>query len=103
MSGAAVKSEQIRTLFRQSVPILLANVIVGAILCVALWSGGPRLRLLAWMAAMGVVTLARVELRRRYWFSRPAAVDAGPWGNGFMLGSASAGFRCPSKARSIPT
>src|SRR5437016_4134333 len=91
MSGAAVKSEQIRTLFRQSVPILLANAIVALILCVALWSTGPRPRLLAWMAAMALLTLARVELRRRYWRSRPAAVDAAPWGTGFMVGSGSAG------------
>ncbi|HET6149711.1 MAG TPA: ATP-binding protein [Polyangia bacterium] len=91
MSGAAVKSEQIRTLFRQSVPILLANAIVGAILCVALWPSGPRVRLLVWMAAMALLTLARVQLRRRYWRDRPAAADAAPWGRGFMLGSASAG------------
>jgi signal transduction histidine kinase/ActR/RegA family two-component response regulator len=91
MSGAAVESEQIRTLYRQSVPVLLANAIVGAILCAALWSNAPRPRLLAWMAAVAVLTLARVELRRRYWRRRPAATDAAPWGKGFMLGSATAG------------
>ena len=91
MSGAAVKSEQIRTLFRQSVPVLLANLIVGAILVAALWSTGPRYRLVGWMSAVALLTLARVELRRRYWRQRPSAAEAAPWGQGFMLGSASAG------------
>ena len=91
MSGAAVKSEQIRTLFRQSVPVLLANLIVGAILCVALWTSTPRPQLLAWMGAVALLTLARVELRRRYWRRRPVAADSAPWGRGFMLGSGSAG------------
>src|SRR5882757_2824103 len=92
MSGAAVKSEQIRTLFRQSVPVLLANVIVGGIVCLTLWSSGPHARLLAWMCAMAAVTLARVELRRRYWRSRPVAADAAAWGTAFVVGSGLAGL-----------
>jgi signal transduction histidine kinase len=44
------------------------------------------------MTAMALVTLARVELRRRYWRRRPIAVDAASWGTGFVIGSGSAGL-----------
>jgi signal transduction histidine kinase len=91
MSGAAVKSEQIRTLFRQSAPVLLANLIVGAIVFATLWPSGPRPWLLGWMGSVALLTLARVELRRRYWRSHRGATDAAPWGTRFVLGSASAG------------
>ena len=92
MSGAAVKSEQIRTLYRQSVPVLLANVIVGGIVGLTLWPTGPRDRVLVWMVAMALLTLARVELRRRYWRAHPVAVDAEPWGRAFVAGSGMAGL-----------
>jgi signal transduction histidine kinase len=91
MSGEAVKSEQIRTLYRQGVPVLLANLIIGALVCASLWTLAPRRSLLIWMALVLALTLARLELRRRYWRSRPAAGEAGPWGTGFVIGSAAAG------------
>ncbi len=42
MSGEAVKSEQIRTLYRQGVPVLFANLVIGALVCASLWSISPR-------------------------------------------------------------
>ena len=91
MSGAAVKSEQIRTLYRQSVTVLLAHVVLGGLVSATLWSTGPRLVIGLWITAVVALTLARVELGRRYWRRRPVADEAGPWGTAFVLGSATAG------------
>ena len=91
MSGAAVKSEQIRTLYRQSVPVLLANMMIGALVCAALWPSGPRRVLLLWMGFVTALSLARVELRRRFWRRHPLAEDAKRWATAFVLGSGAAG------------
>jgi signal transduction histidine kinase/ActR/RegA family two-component response regulator len=91
MSGAAVKSEQIKTLYRQSVPVLLANLVIGALVCAALWPSGPRRALLGWIGLVMALTLVRVEMRRRYWRRRPLAEDAKRWGTAFVLGSGAAG------------
>src|SRR5581483_4787769 len=91
MSGEAVKSEQIRTLYRQGVPVLSANLIIGGLVCASLWSLSPRRLLVGWIALVAVLTLARIELWRRYWRRQPPPAQAGPWGNAFVVGSGAAG------------
>jgi len=91
MSGEAVKSEQIRTLYRQGVPVLFANLIIGSLVCASLWSITPRNLLLTWISLVAALTLARIELSRRYWRRRPLPADAGPWGRAFVVGSGGAG------------
>ena len=91
MSGEAVKSEQIRTLYRQGVPVLSANLIIGALVCASLWSMSPRRLLVGWIALVALLTIARIDLWRRYWRRRPLPPDAGPWGTAFVVGSAGAG------------
>ena len=56
MSGEAVKSEQIRTLYRQGVPVLCANLIIGGLVCVSLWSTTPRRLLVGWIVRYGAFT-----------------------------------------------
>jgi signal transduction histidine kinase/ActR/RegA family two-component response regulator len=91
MSGAAVRSEQVKTLYRHGVVVLLAHVILGALVCGALWSTGPRRLIAIWMGLLAALTLARVELGRRYWRRRPAAREATAWGTAFVIGSMLAG------------
>jgi signal transduction histidine kinase/ActR/RegA family two-component response regulator len=91
MSGEAVKSEQIRTLYRQGVPVLSANLIIGGLVCASLWSMSPRRLLVGWIALVALLTIARIELWRRFWRRRPLPPDAGPWGTAFVVGSGSAG------------
>jgi len=91
MSGEAVKSEQIRTLYRQGVPVLCANLIIGGLVCVSLWSTTPRRLLVGWIVLVAVLTLARIELWRRYWRRRPLPAQAGAWGTAFVVGSGCAG------------
>jgi signal transduction histidine kinase/CheY-like chemotaxis protein len=91
MSGEAVKSEQIRTLYRQGVPVLFANLIIGGLVCASLWALTPRNLLLSWISAVAALTFARIELWRRYWRRRPLPAEAGSWGRAFVVGSGSAG------------
>ena len=91
MSGEAVKSEQIRTLYRQGVPVMLANLIIGGLVSASLWTIAPQRLILIWIALVAALTLARVELRRRFWRRRPVAAASAPWGWAFVVGSALAG------------
>jgi PAS domain S-box-containing protein len=86
-----VRAEQVRTLYRQSTPVLLANVFNAIVISAALWSYAPHARLLAWTGCMTAMALARVELRRRYWSRERAAAEHARWGLRFTLGSLSAG------------
>jgi hypothetical protein len=92
MTDAAVRSEQIKTLYSQSVPILLANVLNAIIVTATLWVNGPRLQLAAWTLAMTAMTVVRIELRRRYWRTTPDPVAAERWGRYFVAGSLCAGL-----------
>ena len=87
-----VRAEQIRTLFKQSVPVLLANVVNAAIVSVLLWSQAPHGLLLGWSAAMAVMAAARIEMRRRYWLRDVVISEQEAWGRRFTLGSLSAGI-----------
>jgi signal transduction histidine kinase/CheY-like chemotaxis protein len=91
MTDAAVRSEQIKTLYSQSVPVLLANVLNSIIVSATLWSSGPRLLLAMWTVKMALMTAVRIELRRRYWKASPDPASAERWGNYFVVGSLVAG------------
>jgi signal transduction histidine kinase/ActR/RegA family two-component response regulator len=91
MTSIAVESERIRAIYRQSVPVLLANVLIGAIVGATVWPTGPRALLAVWLALLVAMTGARIALRRRYWQAQPAPSRAGRWGTRFVVGSATAG------------
>lgn len=87
-----VRAEQVRTLFKQSAPVLLANVVNAVIVSLVLWSHAPHGTLVAWTATMTLMALARIEMRRRYWLGEWSAEEQGAWGNRFTVGSLSAGL-----------
>jgi signal transduction histidine kinase/ActR/RegA family two-component response regulator len=91
MTRVAVRNEQVRMLYSQSIPVLLANVVNSGIVAAALWVAGPRTLLLGWAGLVALMTLARLELRRRYWRVQPAPEQATRWGARFVAGSAAAG------------
>ena len=90
--AGAVLGEQIRTLYDQSRPVLLANVLNALVVSATLWRDGPRRFLVTWCAAMVAMALVRLELRRRYRRAAPGCKSAGRWGWYFVLGSAVAGM-----------
>jgi two-component system cell cycle sensor histidine kinase/response regulator CckA len=92
MSGADVRAEQVRTIYRQSTIVLLANCINATILSVALWGNGARPLLVLWTSLMVLMALVRAGLHRQYRRSTPPPSEARRWGARFVAGSAAAGL-----------
>ena len=92
--GVQVRAEQVRTLYRQSVPVLLTNVINASILVGLLWEQASHAVLVPWLSAMALMSLVRYELSRRFWRGasarEPHAYEA--WATRFTVGSLSAGL-----------
>src|SRR5690349_2187253 len=86
-----VRAEQVRTLFRQSAPVLLANVFNAVILSVVLWTRVHHGLLLGWAGAVALVVAARIEMRRRYWSKDWTAAEQEAWGARFTLSSLCSG------------
>ena len=86
-----VRAEQVRILYRQSVPVLLANVVNALILCAVLWSHQPHRELIGWAVAMAGMVVFRILLRARYWSRERKPVEQGLWGARFTWGSMLAG------------
>jgi signal transduction histidine kinase/CheY-like chemotaxis protein len=89
--SAAVRSEQIRTLYGQSLPLHFANLANASIVVILLHDSRRQNTLLVWLSAMALLTVARLELLRRYRRKRPGAEAIDDWGAYFVAGSAAAG------------
>ena len=90
-TSETVRSEEIRALFAQGVPILWANVAVGTIVVSALWHQASQPRLLAWLGAMLLMSLLRAVFQARYTREQPASGEIEAWGRRFVFGSTVAG------------
>jgi PAS domain S-box-containing protein len=86
-----VRGEQVRTLYRQSSPVLLANVANALIVSIALWSHASQRALVLWTTAMTLMAIARIALRRRYWSEEREPREQVRWGAYFTFGSFCAG------------
>ena len=90
--GPLVQAEQVRTLYRQSAPVLLTNVLNAIIIASALWSHAPHGLLLGWVGAMTAMALMRIQLRKHYWARERSSEEQAAWGVRFTLGSLCAGL-----------
>ena len=88
---AQVRTEQIRTLYAQSVPVLLANVVNAIIITFVLWGHTSRTLLLSWSGGVTLMALARIALRKRYWARERTAAEQEVWGTRGAFGSFAAG------------
>ena len=91
MTGVDVRAEQIRTVYRQTGAVLLANCVNSAIVGAVLWRSVATPLVLAWLTAMFLMCGARVWLNRRYLRAKPAPSQAEAWGARFAIGSATSG------------
>jgi signal transduction histidine kinase/CheY-like chemotaxis protein len=91
MSGGNIQGEQIRTLYRQTGTVLIANCVNALIVSALLWTSTSHALLLGWLAVMALLTLGRVVLARSYRRADPAPGEARAWGRRYVLGSALAG------------
>ncbi len=87
VTEAAVRAEQIRTLYRQSAWVFLVNPINAAILSLVLWGAASHPMLLWSTGAMGAITAARLLLRWRYLRVAPPVERARIWGRRFVAGT----------------
>jgi signal transduction histidine kinase len=87
-----VCAEQVRTLYRQTWPILIANACNALIVGVALWGSASHPLLLAWAGAILVTLVARGVLVARYARAEISTGQAETWGMRFAVGSAVTGL-----------
>jgi signal transduction histidine kinase len=87
-----VRSEQVRTLYAQGRPLLLANVVNAVLVSAVLFRSAPPMQLAAWVSVTALLTLARLGLRERYLSLSPPAEDARLWGTRFAIGGGAAGL-----------
>ncbi|MES1165173.1 MAG: ATP-binding protein [Verrucomicrobiota bacterium] len=92
VTDAAVRAEQIRTLYRQSVWVFLANPINAIILSLVLWNVSSRPLLLAWTGTMGLVTAVRLWLRWRFQRVAPPLEQTPAWAARFVAATAIIGL-----------
>jgi signal transduction histidine kinase/CheY-like chemotaxis protein len=91
MIAVQVRAEQVRTLYRQTPPLLLANCVNAAIVSATLWGSASGPLLLGWMGSMLLMSAARALLFRRYRALAPPPAAADVWARRFVAGSAVAG------------
>jgi PAS domain S-box-containing protein len=87
-----IRSEQVRTLYSQSAPVLLANVLNAVIVATLLWSRVSHALLAGWVATMTVMEVVRLEMRKRYWAQEWTPAQEETWGLRFTIGSLCAGM-----------
>ncbi len=91
-TAAAVHAERIRTLYQQSVGILLVNPLNAAVVAVVLWPSVSPALLAGWVAAMAAATALRALHRRQYFRALPPAPATDLWARRLVIGGASTGF-----------
>jgi signal transduction histidine kinase len=92
MTASAVRAEQIRTLYRQSVPVLSTSLVNAIIVTVTMWGAASRPLLLVWTGVMAIMTVVRLRMRRSFWRISPGPEQAQRWGTAFVAGSITAGI-----------
>ena len=74
-----IYAEQVRLLFEQLPPALLATTLVGCLFVYVMWSYVPRPWLVVWGICLAAVTFSREWVRRAYFKAQPPAAEAGHW------------------------
>src|SRR5216117_1180876 len=87
-----VRAEQIRTLYRQSVWVFIANPVNALIVALVLRRSTSPQTTVWWLIAMVASTVFRLALRRAYWRREPPAEEAPRWGARFVAGTLMVGL-----------
>ena len=72
----AVRSEQLRLVYRNGPTGIAINVINALIVAAVIWTQMPHSLMVAWLAVIGVVALARMGLVWRYRHARESELDS---------------------------
>ena len=90
-TAAAVHAERIRTLYRQSVGILLVNPLNAAVVAFVLWPSASPGLLAGWLAATAAATALRALHRRQYLRALPPASETDLWARRLVVGAVLSG------------
>ena len=86
-TAAAVHAERIRTLYRQSVGILLVSPLNAAVVALLLWPTASSGLLGGWVVATAAVTALRALHRRQYLRALPPASETDFWARRLVIGA----------------
>lgn len=89
---AAVRAEQIRTLYSQSLAIFAVSPLAAAIVAAVLWPSADRRLLIAWVVTMTVVIIVRSALRRRYLRTHRSPDETATWARRLVWGAFTTGL-----------
>lgn len=87
-----VRADQVKLLYDQLPPALIATIVNSSITAWVLWEQLPHPAITAWLAFTGAVTFARYVLRLAYARAQPAPDEAPYWGRRFIAGVGLAGI-----------
>lgn len=90
--SAALNAEQIKLAYAQLPAGLLASLVNAPLVSIALWGETPSFRIVAWLAAVGVLTVWRYLTLLQYRSNAADAAGAETWGRRFRLGAALSGI-----------
>jgi signal transduction histidine kinase/CheY-like chemotaxis protein len=91
MEDSRLKAELVRTLYAQSRPLFLANLLNGSILVACFATIVSPVVVGGWGAMLVVLLLARYELLRRFERREPALEAVPRWGTRYVIGSTCSG------------
>jgi len=91
-TAAAVHAERIRTLYRQSLGLLLVNPLNAALVAVALWWSADRRALIGWVMATAAVAAFRAYYRREYLRDPAPDSDTARWARRLVVGAGASGL-----------
>ncbi len=89
--GRDVRAEQVRTLYGQSLPLLVGNVANGAIVAAVLWATQDHGVISVWFGTVLLVTGARAALWRAFVALAPGTDAVPAWGIRYSIGVALSG------------
>src|SRR5688572_32181799 len=91
MFSEGVRAEQVRTLYRQTTPVLVTNCLNTLVLSVVSWGSASHAFLLAWVGAVFALSAGRTWLALAYHRVNPAPREAHAWGVRFAAASGLSG------------
>ena len=89
--GAKVEAELTRLLYRSAGFSVFSNAVLALVMVAGLWTYFPPATNLAWLAAIMLVSLARLALNLSFARGRREGAELAPWRMGFGVGVALAG------------
>lgn len=91
-SGREILVQQVALLFRQLPTAIAAAMLVALVVVGVMWGVADHTLLLVWFSAVGIVSLYRILLWRRFGREAPGTAAINPWLGNFLAGTLLSGI-----------